>query len=98
MVKNLPKSTHNASKMFHLLLLNDTNNFFTHKCYKKIGRKIFQGAEILILKGGEAEVYIAFKLPWMLNIKAFSLILSHLGGFWQQASEPSKLGVLCLGV
>jgi hypothetical protein len=28
--------------------------------------------------------------------KAFFLILSHLGGFWQKASEPSKLKVLCL--
>jgi hypothetical protein len=30
---------------------------------EKIGRKIFQGADILILKGEEAEVYIAFKPP-----------------------------------
>ena len=28
--------------------------------------------------------------------KAFFLILNHLGGFWQKASEPSDLEVLCL--
>jgi hypothetical protein len=36
----------------------------------------------LVLRAGVAEVNIAFKPPWTLNIKIFSFFLNHLASFW----------------
>jgi hypothetical protein len=59
----------------------------------KTGRKIFQEAGNLFVWGGEAEVYLA---QASLNSQ-YKVLISYFesSGFWQKASEPSQLRVLC---
>ncbi len=87
-------------KTFHYLLLNVTKLIFFHKNVSTYWQENLSGSWQHDCKGlGSRSLYtVAFKPPWIFNThyKAFFLILSHLGGFWQKASEPSKLGVLCI--
>jgi hypothetical protein len=74
--------------MLSYILLNIQKIIFTQE--GNTSRKIFQGVGNLIYKGLGSRSLYSLQAALNTQYKAFFLILIHLGGIWQKASEPSK--------